>query len=50
MIFGRTKEKRIERVNFEEFQGKTEKVESQYTQAKSCFLKKKPQKRKESSN
>ncbi len=41
------KKKEFERVNFEEFQGKTKSAESKSTQAKRYFLKKKPQKRKE---
>ena len=44
------KKKEFERVNFEEFQGKTKNAESQSTQVKRYFLKKKPKKRKEFSN
>lgn len=40
------KKKEFERVNFEEFQGKTKNAESKSTQAKRYFLKKKPQKKK----
>ena len=40
------KKKEFERVNFEQFQGKTKNVESQSTQVKRYFLKKKPQKKK----
>ncbi len=44
------KKKEFERVNFEQFQGKTKNAESKSTQAKRYFLKKKTQKRKEFSN
>ena len=40
------KKKEFERVNFEEFQGKTKNSESKPTQVKRYFLKKKPQKKK----
>lgn len=40
------KKKEFERVNFEEFQGKTKNPESKSTQAKRYFLKKKLQKKK----
>lgn len=44
------KKKEYERVNFEEFQGKTKNSKSKPTQVKRYFLKKKPKKRKEFSN
>ena len=40
------KKKEFERVNFEQFQGKTKTAESQSTQIKRYFLKKKPKKKK----
>ena len=40
------KKKEFERVNFEEFQGKTKNPESESTQGKRYFLKRKPQKKK----
>lgn len=42
------KKKKFERVNFEEFWGKTKNAESQSTQVKRYFLKKKPKKEKSS--
>lgn len=40
------KKKEFERVNFEEFQGKTKNAESKPTQEKRYFLEKKPRKKK----
>ena len=40
------KKKEFERVNFEEFQGKSKNAKSKSTQVKRYFLKKKPQKKK----
>lgn len=40
------KKKEFERVNFEEFEGKTKSAESKPRQAKRYFLKKKPKKKK----